>query len=78
MSFQVPIATSRSVTGVPTGRLGVWWIIASEVVIFGGLLASFLMYRLHHGDVWAQEASKTILECGALNTFVLLTSSYRV
>ena len=78
MSFQVPIATSRSVTGVPTGRLGVWWIIASEVVIFGGLLASFLMYRLHHGDEWAQQAEKTNIYCGSINTFVLLTSSYFV
>ena len=78
MSFQVPIATSRSVTGVPTGRLGVWWIIASEIVIFGGLLASFLMYRLHHGDEWARQAAQTKLWCGSLNTFVLLTSSYFV
>ena len=23
---------------MPTGRLAVWWIIASEIVIFGGLL----------------------------------------
>ena len=78
MSFQIPIATSRNVTGVPTGRLGVWWIVASEIVIFGGLLASFLMYRLHHGDEWAKEAGKTNLWCGSINTFVLLTSSYFV
>ena len=31
-------ATSRSVTGVPTGRLGVWWIIASTAAIKGVLL----------------------------------------
>ena len=23
---------------VPTGRLAVWWVLASEIVIFGGLL----------------------------------------
>ncbi|MBO46024.1 MAG: cytochrome oxidase subunit III [Planctomycetes bacterium] len=78
MSFQIPIATSRSATGVPTGRLAVWWIIASEIVIFGGLLAGFLMYRLHHGDEWAAQAAQTKLWCGSFNTFVLLTSSYFV
>ena len=31
-----PIATLRSASGVPTGRLAVWWVLASEVVIFGG------------------------------------------
>ena len=29
-----PIATTRSATGIPTGRLAVWWVIASEIVIF--------------------------------------------
>jgi len=33
-----PIATTRSATGIPTGRLAIWWVLASEVVIFGGLL----------------------------------------
>ena len=36
MKFQAPIATGRSVTGVPTGRLALWWVLASEIVIFGG------------------------------------------
>ena len=34
-----PIATDRSSAGMPTGKLAVWWLLASEVVIFGGLLA---------------------------------------
>ncbi|MFQ5697175.1 MAG: heme-copper oxidase subunit III [Myxococcota bacterium] len=69
-----PLATTRSATGVPTGRLAVWWIIVSEIVIFGGLLASYIMYRLAH-DAWADQAAHTNLLAGSVNTFILLTSS---
>ncbi len=69
-----PIATTRSAAGMPTARLAVWWIIASEIVIFGGLLGSYIMHRLAHG-IWADYAANTNTMIGAFNTFVLLTSS---
>jgi len=70
-----PIATTRSATGIPTGRLAVWWVLASEVVIFGGLLASYLMHRLGHPE-WANAAAVTNTWIGAFNTLVLLSSSF--
>ena len=69
-----PIATTRSAAGMPTGKLAVWWVVASEIVIFGGLLASYIMHRLAHGD-WAEQAAHTNTWLGAFNTLVLLTSS---
>jgi heme/copper-type cytochrome/quinol oxidase subunit 3 len=69
-----PIATTRSATGVPTGRLAVWWVIVSEIVIFGGILVSYIMHRLAHPE-WAEQAAATNVWIGAFNTFVLLTSS---
>ena len=69
-----PIATTRSTSGLATGKLAVWWLIASEVVIFGGLLASYVMHRLAH-DAWSAQAAHTNTWVGAFNTFVLLTSS---
>ena len=69
-----PIATTREAAGMPTGRLAVWWVIASEIVIFGGLLASYIMHRLAH-DAWAVQAANTNTWIGAFNTLVLLTSS---
>ena len=72
--MQRPIATTRSASGIPTGRLAVWWVIASEIVIFGGLLGCYLMHRLGHPE-WATYASHTNTWAGAFNTFVLLTSS---
>ena len=70
-----PIATTRSVTGIPTGRLAVWWLLASEVVIFGGLLGSYIMHRVGHPE-WAEAAAHTHVWFGAFNTLVLLTSSF--
>jgi heme/copper-type cytochrome/quinol oxidase subunit 3 len=74
MSSHAPIATSRSSTGIPTYRLAVWWVLASEIVIFGGLIMCYLMFRLHH-ESWGYEASHTNPWAGGFNTFVLLTSS---
>ncbi len=69
-----PIATLRSATGIPTGKLAVWWLLASEIVIFGGVLASYLMFRLRHPE-FGDFAAHTDWRIGAINTLVLLSSS---
>ena len=74
MASARPIATTRSTAGMPTGLLAVWWVVASEIVIFGGLLASYIMHRLAH-DAWSVQAAQTNTWVGAGNTLVLLTSS---
>jgi heme/copper-type cytochrome/quinol oxidase subunit 3 len=74
MAFPKPAATLREVSGVPTGRLAVWWVIASEIVIFGGLLGAYVMHRIGHPE-WAAQSVHTNTWLGAFNTLVLLTSS---
>ena len=69
-----PIANTRSASGIPTGLLAVWWVIVSEIVIFGGLLMSYIMYRLSNPE-WGDYAANTNTWIGAFNTLVLLTSS---
>ncbi len=69
-----PVATTRSASGMPTGQLAVWWVIASEIVIFGGLLSAYIMHRLAH-DAWSAQAAHTNTWIGAFNTLVLLSSS---
>ena len=44
------------------------------VVIFGGLIASYVMHRLSHGN-WAEQSAHTNTWIGAFNTLVLLSSS---
>lgn len=62
---------------VPEGRLGLWILIAGELVIFGGLITSYLLYRLRYPQ-WSEMAAHTSTFIGALNTVVLLCSSYTV
>ena len=69
-----PIANTRSAAGMPTGRLAIWWVVASEIVIFGGLLVSYIMHRLAKPE-WGDHAANTNVWIGGFNTFVLLTSS---
>ncbi len=73
MAFK-PLANLRSATGIATPKLAVWWLLVSEIVIFGGVLASYLMHRLAHPE-FGMYAAHTNTIAGAVNTFVLLTSS---
>lgn len=68
---------SLEVNKVPEGRLGVWILIAGELVIFGGLIASYLLYRLRYPQ-WSEMAAHTSTLIGAINTVVLLCSSFTV
>jgi len=68
------IATTRSSMGIATGKLAVWWVLVSEIVVFGGVLVSYIMHRLGHPE-WGEQAAHTNLWIGAFNTLVLLTSS---
>ncbi len=77
MSMHGPIATHRSATGVPSGRLAVWWLLASEIFIFGGLVTCFVLFKLN-GTPGFEDASLTSVAAGAINTFVLLTSSLTI
>jgi heme/copper-type cytochrome/quinol oxidase subunit 3 len=73
--MESPVATTRSATGINTGVLALYWVIISEIVIFGGLIMCYLLFRLRN-DHWGEFAAVTSTPAGALNTFVLLTSSY--
>lgn len=68
---------SVSINAVPQGRLGLWILIAGELMIFGGLIACYLLYRLRFPE-WGVQAAHTSTFFGALNTFILLSSSYTV
>lgn len=73
-AISAPPLPAKITTGLPTGRLGIWWFLAGEVVIFGGLIASYALLRLRHPE-WAEQAAHTSWMVGGVNTLVLLTSS---
>ena len=63
---------------MPKGRLAMWLLIAGEVAIFGGLIMAYILSRMRMGDAWGDQTVHTLVWAGALNTMVLLSSSYLI
>ena len=67
-------AEAEAIPGILPGKVGVWWFLASEIMLFGGLIASFIVFRLGSAG-WHGEAAHLSVPIAAVNTLVLLTSS---
>ena len=57
------------------GKMAIWWFLASEIMVFGGLIAIYILYRMASAGAWTQLAEHVSTTIGAINTLVLLTSS---
>jgi cytochrome c oxidase subunit 3 len=55
--------------------LGMWAFLASEVMFFGGLLATYAVYRHSAPEAFAAASHELDVSLGTVNTLVLLTSS---
>lgn len=62
---------------VPAGKTGTWWFLASEIPVFGGLIASYIVVRLGSSG-WHEASSHLNFNLALLNTFILLTSSMTI
>jgi cytochrome c oxidase subunit III len=56
--------------------LGMWIFLITEVMFFGGLFGVYTVYRTLHSSVFAVASSSLSAPIGALNTGVLLCSSF--
>ncbi|HZZ42602.1 MAG TPA: cytochrome c oxidase subunit 3 [Tepidisphaeraceae bacterium] len=56
--------------------LGMWAFLATEILFFGALFASFYIYRLRWPESFADGATQLKWYLGTINTAVLLASSY--
>jgi cytochrome c oxidase subunit I+III len=82
-SFHAPepaLAERWPFEGVENTKLGMWVFLASDVVLFGAFIGSYLFTRVAYG--W-QDWHHLIPEAhvslpGLLNTYILLTSSFSV
>lgn len=61
-----------------SATLGMWLFLATEVLFFGGLFCAYTVYRANHPEifVWAHHFLDKNL--GALNTVILIVSSFTV
>ncbi len=55
--------------------LGMWVFLITEVLFFGGLFLTYLVYRSWYPDAFAAASHEMIVWAGTLNTAVLITSS---
>jgi cytochrome c oxidase subunit 3 len=61
-----------------TAELGMWVFLATEVLLFGGLILGYLVYRQAYPAAFAAASSHTEIVIGTANTAILLTSSFLV
>lgn len=72
---QLPTGNYSGPAGLTPGRLGIWALISSEIVLFAGLFGSFILFRMIHPE-WSEEARHLNLYAGTLNSLVLLVSNF--
>lgn len=63
------------VLGIDNRKLGIWIFLASEVMLFGGFFGSFINLREANIVTFNETAALLNANLGALNTFILITSS---
>lgn len=59
-----------------TSTFGMWIFLATEVLLFGGLFASYAVYRLAYTSAFNEGSSEMEYTIGAVNTAVLICSSF--
>ena len=59
-------------------KMGMWLFLVTEVLLFSGMFVAYAVYRVGHPEVFAHASELLDWQLGALNTVVLLTSSFTV
>ncbi|MBB6429454.1 cytochrome c oxidase subunit 3 [Algisphaera agarilytica] len=59
-----------------SGKLGMWVFLATEILMFGGLFCAYSVYRANHPEVFLFAHQYLDTMWGAINTAVLLASSF--
>jgi cytochrome c oxidase subunit 3 len=73
--MEIPYAVeARPDTGLTNGKIGIWLFLASEVMLFGALFASYILIRTGAVD-WPRGDTMLNVPMATFNTIVLITSS---
>lgn len=59
-----------------TSKLGMWTFLATEILMFGGLFVLYSVYRANNPEVYKYAHSALNTNMGAINTAILLASSF--
>lgn len=56
--------------------LGMWLFLATEILLFGGLFCAYAVYRANHPEIFEYAHVYLSKPLGAINTVILLVSSF--
>src|ERR1041385_319379 len=74
--MEIPFVTKpRQDTGLWNAKLGIWLFLASEVMLFGGLFASYVVLRTGSPHWPLGREMFLSIPIGTFNTAVLISSS---
>ncbi len=59
-----------------TGTFGMWLFLLTEIMFFGGLFFSYLLYRNWYYDAFVVASNQLSIPLGTTNTAVLITSGF--
>ncbi len=65
---------NRPDTGIYNAKLGIWFFLASEIMLFGGLFSAYIFLRTGASN-WPAGATILNVPLATLNTMVLISSS---
>jgi cytochrome c oxidase subunit III len=71
----VPLQYQNKAQRESANQLGMWTLIATEVLFFGGLFLAYTVYRASYPGAFAAGSRLLDFRSGTINTAVLLTSS---
>ena len=63
-------------TGIPSGKLGMWLFLASEVMFFTGLIGAYVVLR--SAPAWPGPEGHLSVPIGTTNTLILIGSSVTI
>ena len=73
--MEIPyVVEPRPDTGLNNGKIGIWLFLASEVMLFGALFASYIMLRVGN-PAWPKGTTYLNVPLATLNTIILISSS---
>jgi len=58
------------------GTLGMWIFLVTEIMFFGGMFLAYTLYRSTYPDAFASASNHLDITLGAVNTGVLILSSF--
>ena len=73
--MEIPYTVAaRPDTGLNNGKIGIWLFLASEVMLFGALFATYILLRVGAVE-WPHGAHYLNIPLATVNTIVLISSS---